>query len=109
MKRIILIHLFLLIGISIFAQHENKLIREGNSKFDEKDYENAEVFYKKVLDKEKYDEFRANFNIADALYKQKKYEEAIKMFKELADSQKEKINLQLYIIIWAIVIFNQKR
>ena len=57
----------------LMAQQERKFIREGNELFEKQNFEKAEVEYRKAADK-KMDSFEAAFNMADALYKQKKYE-----------------------------------
>lgn len=78
------------------AQQERKYIREGNNLFDKQDFEKAEVEYRKAADK-KENSFEAAFNTADALYKQKKYEEALKQFSQLAAGEKDKQRLgELY-------------
>lgn len=78
------------------AQQERKYIREGNDLFDKQDFEKAEVEYRKAADK-KENSFEAAFNTADALYKQKKYEEALKQFSQLAAGEKDKQRLgELY-------------
>lgn len=76
----------------VVAQQERKYIREGNDLFDKQDFEKAEVEYRKAADK-KGDSFEAAFNTADALYKQKKYEEALKQFSQLAAGEKDKQRL----------------
>ena len=76
----------------IMAQQERKFIREGNDFFHQQDFEKAEVEYRKAVDK-KMDSFEATFNMADALYKQKKYEEAFKKFSELAQRETNKERL----------------
>lgn len=81
---------------SAAAQQERKYIREGNDLFDKQDFEKAEVEYRKAADK-KENSFEAAFNTADALYKQKKYEEALKQFSQLAAGEKDKQRLgELY-------------
>ena len=78
------------------AQQERKFIREGNDFFHKQDFEKAEVEYRKAIDK-KSESFEATFNMADALYKQKKYEEALKKFSELAENETNKERLgQIY-------------
>lgn len=74
------------------AQQERKYIREGNDLFEQQDFEKAEVEYRKAADK-KADSFEAAFNMADALYKQKKYEEALEQFSALAEQEKDKKRL----------------
>ncbi len=84
------------IGTSVFAQQERKIIREGNDLFHKNDFEKAEVEYRKALEA-KDDSYAAAFNLGDALYKQKKYEEALKQFEKLAVDEKDKERLgELY-------------
>ena len=78
--------------LSAMAQQERKFIREGNEFFHQQDFEKAEVEYRKAVDK-KSNSFEASFNMADALYKQKKYEEALKKFSELAERETDKERL----------------
>jgi len=84
--------LFVLIfpGVCIYAQKERKLIREGNKLYDNGKFQEAEVSYLKGLEKNP-SSFDAAFNCADALYKQKKYDEAAQKFSILASSNNDKI------------------
>lgn len=88
--------LFMILGcfvvLSVTAQQERKFIREGNDLFQKQDFEKAEVEYRKAADK-KSDSFEAAFNMADALYKQKKYDEALQQFTELAKQETDKERL----------------
>lgn len=65
---------------------EKKYIRQGNSSYESQDFENSELKYRKALEKN-VTSFDAGFNLGDALFKQKKYEEAAKKFEELAHSE----------------------
>lgn len=78
------------------AQKERKSVREGNTFFNDENFEKAEVEYRKALDK-KATSFEAAFNLGDALYKQKKYEEALQQFSTLAKTETDKNRLgELY-------------
>jgi len=83
---IILITIFTLLAINTFAQQERKYIRQGNKKFENGNFDKAEVLYRKAVDK-KDDSYNATFNIGDALYKQEKYEDAINQFSDLANQE----------------------
>lgn len=84
------------VSASLFAQEERKIIREGNDLFHQNDFEKAEVEYRKALES-KEDSYEAAFNLGDALYKQKKYDEALKQFSELAEGETDKERLgELY-------------
>ncbi len=53
--------------------------RTGNKQFEKDNYADAEANYKKALDK-KNNMPEATFNLGDAVYEQKRYDEAIKQF-----------------------------
>lgn len=75
--------IMLFTGTDILAQKERKFIREGNKDYSEENYTNSIVAYQKALS-EKPGSFEAGFNLGDAYFKQKKYEDAIKQFEKLA-------------------------
>ena len=72
-KSMIITVVTLLAAWPAIAQQERKFIREGNELFEKQDFEKAEVEYRKAADK-KANSFEAAFNMADALYKQKKWQ-----------------------------------
>jgi Ca-activated chloride channel homolog len=73
--------IWLMTGIicSIYGQGEKKFIRQGNGLYDDRKFPESEVSYRKAIDKNKTSS-DASFNLGDALYMQKKYEEAGKQF-----------------------------
>lgn len=95
-KVVIMIMVSLTMVLPSMAQQERKFIREGNDLFHKQDFEKAEVEYRKALDTES-DSYAAGFNLGDAMYKQKKYEEALQQFASLAKdvTDKEKLG-ELY-------------
>lgn len=95
--RLLWIFVFLMaLTLEVCAQKERKFIREGNTLFETQKFEQAEVEYRKAMDK-KAESFEAAFNLADALYKQEKYDEALLQFSTLAKEQTDKEKLgQLY-------------
>jgi len=94
MKGIILIIFVVVLSFGASAQKERKFIREGNDYFNEglKDtakldtitFGKAEVAYRRAL-QIKPDDFHWQFNLADAIYKQKKSDQAATEFEKLAD------------------------
>ncbi len=85
MKRVKVYILFLLlIGAAAFGQSGKKYVREGNKNFEEKEFEESEVAYRKAISKEP-DLYDASFNLGDALYKQEKFDEAATEFDGLAN------------------------
>ena len=69
------------------AQQESADIRSGNKYYKQEKYTEAEVEYRKGLNKNK-DSFEGHFNLGDALYKQEKFDDAIEQFK-IAGTQAE--------------------
>jgi tetratricopeptide (TPR) repeat protein len=65
--------------VVLTGQGEKKFIRQGNREYEKDRFSESEISYRRALDKNKTFP-DAVFNIGDALYKQKKYEEAVKQF-----------------------------
>lgn len=91
MRTIILITISL-ISLSVFGQTERKYIRSGNKLYDEKKYTDAELSYRKALDK-KPNSFESSFNIGNSLYKEGKFPEAANQFSNLTDATNDKDKL----------------
>jgi tetratricopeptide (TPR) repeat protein len=72
----------------VFAQSERSHIRDGNSAYKEKKYSDAEVSYKKSLEKNK-DLVEGSFNLGDALYKQDRFGEAAEQYRMSAMKAKD--------------------
>lgn len=94
MKHTIIISLFIFLAVSAFGQNERKFIRNGNklfmeavrdtTKLDTVKFSNAETEYRKALNKKPTD-VKWNYNLADALYKQNRFDEAAGKFNELSE------------------------
>lgn len=84
----ILAFMFLLTGLS-WAQADKKFIRHGNREYAKDKFPESEIFYRKAIDKNKVSA-DALFNSGDALYKQKKYEDAGKQFVETHKMNEDK-------------------
>ena len=69
--------------MNIEAQTDKGFIRQGNNDFKKGEYSEAEIKYRKSLDKE-YNT-KAEFNLGDALYKQNNFEEAAKAFSSVSE------------------------
>ena len=80
----------ILFSASLFGQAERKYIRQGNKDYDEKKFDDSELLYRKALDKDQ-DSYAGEFNLGDALYKQKKYEESAQNFERLAEKEKDPV------------------
>ncbi len=97
-----------LFSLDALAQKERKFIRKGNGLFEGNEYENSEVEYRKALDK-KINSYEAGFNLGDALYKQKKYDEALKQYQALTATEKDPKKLgEIYHNIGNTLLMNRK-
>jgi Ca-activated chloride channel homolog len=77
--------LSLLMCITSFAQNKKSFLRDGNELYTDSSYNDAEMHYRKSLEKDQ-DYFKASFNLADAVYKQERYEESSALFDALIDN-----------------------
>ncbi|MCB2207528.1 MAG: tetratricopeptide repeat protein [Bacteroidetes bacterium] len=77
----------MLIATQLVGQSEKKLVREGNNLYEEGNYQEAEIEYRKALS-EKPDYVKGKFNLGDAMYGQENYEESGKIFGELGETAK---------------------
>ena len=94
MKRYIILLFITAFSVVAFGQNERKHVRSGNklffdavkdtTKIDSVKYVNAETEYRKALNK-KPNDLQWNFNLADAIYKQKRFDEAAGKFGELSE------------------------
>jgi len=81
LKSLLVLIMISWIPVLLNGQSEKKHVREGNHEYEKNKYQDAEISYRKAIDKNKvYPD--AVFNIGDALYKQKKFDEAGKQFTE---------------------------
>ncbi len=89
-QRIIIIITALFITFLCHAQTaDRKYIRKGNKEYFNKKYEQAEVLYRKALEKN-INSRKAEYNLANALYKQNNYDAAAAKYKTLAENEKER-------------------
>ena len=88
MKNVIIV-ILILTSLSSFAQQERKYVRQGNKEYDKEKYDQAEVDYRKALEK-KPNSKEVQYNLAGSVYKQKKFDEAAKSYLSLTSSAKTK-------------------
>ncbi|NOR76809.1 MAG: tetratricopeptide repeat protein [Draconibacterium sp.] len=94
MKQLIILSILITISVTVFAQNERKFVRNGNKLFleavndttqtDTVKYSNAETEYRKALNNKPTD-LQWEYNLADAIYKQKRFEEAAEKFDSLGE------------------------
>lgn len=93
MKKLIVI--LLLINGVFSAQSVRSLNNTGVDKYDEDSFSDAEVNFKKAIE-ENAETFEAHYNLGSSLYKQERYDEAIKSYQSAlavaeTDAQKSQI------------------
>ena len=91
MKQLILLFLLLITSFS-YSQSKKKFIKEGNKLYNDSSYNMAEMMYRKSLEKDQ-EYFNAYFNLADAVYKQERYDESTSFFVSLKDNARNDIEL----------------
>lgn len=82
---ILLIASALLAAPAAMAQKESSDVRRGNKQYEQGNFNEAEVDYRRGLDKNDQS-FEAHYNLGDALFRQEKYPEALEQY-TLAEKQ----------------------
>ena len=77
--RILVTIISLFITSLLFAQQESGDVRRGNKQYNDSNYTEAEVHYRRALDKNQQS-FEGYFNLGDALFRQEKYPEALEQY-----------------------------
>jgi tetratricopeptide (TPR) repeat protein len=83
----------LIVSTTLSAQEESTDVREGNKLYKSEKFVDAEVAYRKGLQKNPKS-FEGTYNLGNALFKQKKYPEALEQYKNalaLQPTAKDKI------------------
>jgi tetratricopeptide (TPR) repeat protein len=82
---------------SLSAQADRKFIRQGNREYEKQKYSESEISFRRAIDKNKSSS-DAVFNSGDALYRQKKFEDAGKQFIEShrMNEDKDKKSASMY-------------
>ena len=79
MNRILITIICMICGSMLFAQHESPDVRLGNKQYKDSNYVDAEVNYRRALDKNN-ESFEAHYNLGDALFRQEKFPEAAEQY-----------------------------
>ena len=72
-------------SFSTLAQSERKITRKGNSQYETGNFVDAEINYKKAIEKNA-DLLEAEFNLGDALMKQERFDEALEAFDKVSST-----------------------
>ena len=89
-RRLYFIIYLLLVLVPAKGQTASQLTREGNRLFSSRNYAQAEVLYRKAVDKEA-DYAIANYNLGRSLQAQGKNDEAEKQYEKAARLEKDPV------------------
>lgn len=81
MKTVIIV-LLTILSVNAFTQDERKFVRKGNGLYNDGNYKQAEVEYRKALEKDP-SSYKADYNLGNALYKQNQYDAAAGRYNSL--------------------------
>lgn len=94
MRKFIIILISLIACLQAFSQTENKIIRKGNHLYEDGKFKDAEISYRKAIDK-KPESVKGTYNLGNSLYKQESYDEAAKSYEGTIMKIKPDDKLQL--------------
>jgi Ca-activated chloride channel family protein len=80
--------LMMLFTLSVFAQNDRKVIRQGVKAYEDGNYSEAEVQFRKAGDLNQ-ESFEADFNTGTAMYEQEKFEETVKQYEGLVEQSED--------------------
>lgn len=81
-KNILVIMLFMLIPVTVFAQKEvRKNIRKGNKEYKEQKFSEAAEYFEKAVEGNPNSK-EANYNLGNTLYRQKEWDKAIEQYNQ---------------------------
>ena len=106
--RFILLILFTACTTVALAQADRKFIRKGNIEFDQDQFQRAEIEYRKALEKEP-GSFRADYNLGNALYKQKQFEAAATKYGNLVEKDNKPADLNRFYYNLGNAFFENKK
>lgn len=84
-KRLQITILLLVLQTTIYAQASRHQLREGNRQYNKQHYEQSELAYRRALEHDSTDA-RGHYNLGNALYRQKKYDDAMRHYELSATS-----------------------
>lgn len=78
--------ILLMFPVVLHAQKGISEMKAGNDAYNKGDYKNAEILYRKAIEAKGGNFNSALFNLGDAFYKQKNYDDAAKIYQNIIDS-----------------------
>ena len=93
--RLILVIVFVLVNTTMYAQAEQKYVRRGNSDYEAEKFREAEIYYRKALEKNQ-ESVKANYNLGNAMYRQNQYEAAAARYDNLIKQTENPAEISRY-------------
>lgn len=87
--------LLFMVSAAAYAQVEQKYLRHGNRHYRDHEYQEAEIHYRKALEKDS-ESVRANYNLGNSMYKQDQYEAAASRYDMLLKQSDDSIERAKY-------------
>jgi len=84
-----IVFIFVIFPSVLHAQQARNETRRGNREYKNEQYSEAELHYRRALEKDP-ESIRANYNLANALYKQEQYQPATTKYESITTSKAEK-------------------
>jgi Ca-activated chloride channel family protein len=108
MRNFVVISILIFTSEFLLAQELNKNIERGNNYYRQQQYDKAETEYRKVLETTSTDKI-AKFNLADALIKQNKADEANKLLQILNTKENENGLRSKVVYNQGVILTQQKK
>lgn len=86
-KALIITLTFLTLQLTVSAQASRHQLREGNRQYNKERYDQAEVAYRRALERDSTDA-RGQYNLGNACYRLKKYDDAARHYEQVSADPK---------------------
>ncbi len=104
----LLIIIYVFLSLSVNGQAEKRMIRKGNAEFRGGNFQEAEKDYRNARNVNSSSSI-ANYNLANALYKQNQYDAAAREYEQLTENEKEKDKLSRYYYNLGNTLYQNKK
>jgi Ca-activated chloride channel homolog len=106
--RMIFLVVLTIIAAKGYPQSDKSLTRRGNDKYNKGSYQQAELEYRKALEKNPKS-YRADYNLGNALYREKQYDAAGAKYAGLAEKEKNKQKRSRYYYNLGNTLYESKK
>ena len=86
-KKNLIVLIFILIKTTNYSQTAHKMLREGDASYKKENYKTAEENYRKSLEAQSSN--KGNFNLGNAIFKQQRFDDAIKQYDGIANNSSD--------------------